>query len=115
MPVLTRVNYGLKGERPIKCKRKSALRIIRIQTGAKNKIKEFGYMKKVFKLVNLDCADCAAKMERNIRKIKGVKEASVSFMSQRITLEASDGEFDNIVREVERVMKKTEPECKLVY
>ena len=54
-------------------------------------------------------------MERNIRKIKGVKEASVSFMSQRITLEASDEEFDKILPEVERVMKKTEPECKLVY
>ena len=38
-------------------------------------------MKKIFKLVDLDCANCAAKMEVAIKKLDGVKNASVSFMT----------------------------------
>lgn len=68
-------------------------------------------MKKVFKLVDLDCANCAAKMERNILKIKGVQSASVSFMSQKLTLEAPDDQFEEIMDEVVRVCKKVEPDC----
>ncbi len=72
-------------------------------------------MKKIFKVVNLDCPDCAAKMERNIRKIKGVNEASVNFMGQKITLDVSEAEYDKVVPEVERVLSRVEPSCKLVY
>ncbi|MDE7162414.1 MAG: cation transporter [Anaeroplasmataceae bacterium] len=68
-------------------------------------------MKKVFKLVDLDCANCAAKMERSILKIKGVQSASVSFMSQKLTLEAPDDQFEEILDEVVRVCKKVEPDC----
>lgn len=68
-------------------------------------------MKKVFKLEDLDCANCAAKMERNILKIKGVQSANVSFMSQKLTLEAPDEEFEAIMDEVVRVCKKVEPDC----
>lgn len=68
-------------------------------------------MKKVFKLEDLDCANCAAKMERNILKIKGVQSANVSFMSQKLTLEALDEEFEAIMDEVVRVCKKVEPDC----
>ncbi|MBD5390475.1 heavy-metal-associated domain-containing protein [bacterium] len=68
-------------------------------------------MKKVYKLVDLDCANCAAKMERSILKIKGVQSASVSFMSQKLTLEAPDDQFEEIMDEVVRVCKKVEPDC----
>ena len=55
-------------------------------------------MKKVFKLEDLDCANCAAKMERAIAKLDGVTSANVSFMSQRLTIEADDARFDEIMK-----------------
>ena len=68
-------------------------------------------MKKKFKLVDLDCANCAAKMEEAIKKIDGVSDASVSFMSQKMTIEAEDSRFDAIMQEVVKVCKKVEPDC----
>lgn len=68
-------------------------------------------MKKVFNLEDLDCANCAAKMERAIAKIDGVTAVSVSFINQKMTLEADDGRFDDIVKEVVKVCKKVEPDC----
>ena len=55
-------------------------------------------MKKTFKLVDLDCANCAAKMEAAIKKLDGVTNASVSFMTQKLTIEAEDSKFDEIVK-----------------
>lgn len=71
-------------------------------------------MKKKFKLVDLDCANCAAKMETAINKIDGVKEATVSFMTQRLVIEADDARFDEIMQEVVAACKKVEPECEIV-
>lgn len=71
-------------------------------------------MKKTFKLVDLDCANCAAKMETAIKKIDGVTNASVSFMSQKMTIEADDAKFDDIVKEAVKVCKKVEPDCEIV-
>ena len=68
-------------------------------------------MKKKFKLVDLDCANCAAKMDDAIKKIDGVSDASVSFMSQKMTIEAEDSRFDAIMQEVVKVCKKVEPDC----
>ncbi len=68
-------------------------------------------MKKKFKMVDLDCANCAAKMEDAIKKIDGVSDASVSFMSQKMTIEADDSRFDAIMQEVVKVCKKVEPDC----
>lgn len=68
-------------------------------------------MKKVFVMEDLDCANCAAKMERAILKIDGVFAASVNFMAQRLTIDADDGRFDEIMKEVIKVCKKTEPDC----
>lgn len=70
-------------------------------------------MKKVFKLIDLDCANCAAKMERAINKIDGVESATVSFMSQKLTLEADDSRFESIVDEIVKVCRKIEPDCKI--
>ena len=71
-------------------------------------------MKKVFRLEDLDCANCAAKMERAIAKIDGVASASVSFMTQRLTVEADDARFDDIMKEIVKACKKVEPDCRIV-
>lgn len=68
-------------------------------------------MKKKFKLTDLDCANCAAKMEDAIRKIEGVENASVSFMTQKMTIEAAEDQFDRIMQEVVAVCRKVEPDC----
>ena len=54
-------------------------------------------MKKTFKLIDLDCANCAAKMEDAIKKLPGVNDASVSFLTQKMTIDAEDAKFDEIV------------------
>ncbi len=68
-------------------------------------------MKKKFKLTDLDCANCAAKMEDAIKKLDGVNDASVSFMMQKMTIDADDARFDKIMKEVVEVCKKVEPDC----
>ena len=71
-------------------------------------------MKKTFKLIDLDCANCAAKMENAIKKIDGVADASVSFMAQKMTVEADDARFDDIVKQIVKTCKKVEPDCEIV-
>ena len=68
-------------------------------------------MKKRFKLTDLDCANCAAKMEAAIKKIDGVHDTTVSFMAQKMTIDADDARFDAIMQEVVSVCKKVEPDC----
>ena len=70
-------------------------------------------MKKKFKMVDLDCANCAAKMEDAIKKIDGVNDATVSFMMQKLTIDADDVRFDEIMQEVVAVCKKVEPDCQI--
>ena len=71
-------------------------------------------MKKKFKLQDLDCANCAAKMEEAIKKIDGVNDASVSFMMQKLTIDADDARFDEIVKEAVAICAKVEPDCKVI-
>ena len=71
-------------------------------------------MKKKIKLQDLDCANCAAKMEEAIRKIPGVQDASVSFMMQKMTIDADDERFDEIMKEVAKVCAKVEPDCRIM-
>ena len=68
-------------------------------------------MKKKFKLQDLECDNCAAKMEEAIKKIEGVSDATVSFMTQKMTIEADDSRFDEIMKEVVSVCRKVEPDC----
>lgn len=70
-------------------------------------------MKKKFKLENLDCAHCAAKMEEAINKLDGVT-ASISFMAQKLTLEAEDAAFDKAVEDAQRVISSIEKDCIIV-
>ena len=68
-------------------------------------------MKKRFQLTNLDCANCAAKMERAIQKLDGVHEATVSFMTQKLALDADDDRFEEILKKVEEAIRKVDPDC----
>ena len=71
-------------------------------------------MKKHFKLRDLDCANCAAKMEEAIKKLVGVNSATVSFMTQKLTLDADDARFDEILQQAVKICKKVEPDCTIV-
>ena len=71
-------------------------------------------MKKRYKMMDLDCANCAAKMEDAIRKIDGVNEVSVSFLSQKLTIDADESRLDDIMAQVVKVCKKVEPDCTIV-
>ena len=68
-------------------------------------------MRKAFKLQDLDCANCAAKIENAIKNIEGVKSASISFMTQKLVLEADDDRFEAVLDEAQRACKKFEPDC----
>ena len=65
-------------------------------------------MKKTFRMIDLDCANCAAKMEQAIGKLEGVTAVNISFMTQKMTLEADDERFDEIVAQAVKACKKVE-------
>ncbi len=69
-------------------------------------------MKKKFKC-EVDCANCAAKMTDAIKKIDGVVDANVNFMTQKLTIEAADERFDDIVSQAVAACKKVEPDCEI--
>ncbi len=68
-------------------------------------------MKKTYRLKDLDCANCAAKMEAAIKKIPGVQDASISFMAQRLTLEAGEEDFASVLEQAQAACKRIEPDC----
>lgn len=67
-------------------------------------------MKKNIKLVDLDCANCAAKIEAAVEKLDGVVNVSINFMSQKMVLEAPDDRFDAVLNDVIKLIKKIEPD-----
>ena len=71
-------------------------------------------MKKTYRLKDLDCANCAAKMENRIGKINGVTSASISFMTQRMTLEADESAFDEILKKAVKACKRIEPDTSII-
>ena len=71
-------------------------------------------MKKVFRLENLGCAHCAAKMEKSISKIDGVESVTIGFMSRRLTIEAPEEKFEDILKHASKAIKKYEKDCEIV-
>lgn len=67
-------------------------------------------MKKTIKLIDLDCAHCAAKIEEAVKKLDGVKSCSVNFLSQKMVLEAEDPDFPQVRKEAEKLIRKIEPD-----
>lgn len=73
-------------------------------------------MKKTYKMENLDCANCAAKMESAIAKLEGVERANVSFLTQRLSIEVINVEhLDRILQDVKTICKKIEPSCNILF
>lgn len=71
-------------------------------------------MKRSFKLSDLDCANCAAKMEAAINKLDAVDNATINFMSQRLTIEAAEDKFDDVLDQAQKAINKVERDCKIV-
>lgn len=71
-------------------------------------------MKKVYKLEDLDCANCAAKMERAVAKIEGVSSIHISFITQKMIIELDETKADEIIREVIKICKRVEPDCTII-
>lgn len=68
-------------------------------------------MKKVINLEDLDCANCAAKMECAVKKVEGVTNANANFMMQRMTVEIDSENPQAVLAEIKKVCKKVEPDC----
>jgi len=68
-------------------------------------------MKKIYRMENLECAHCAAKMENAIAKLDGVTAVTVNFMAQKLVLEAEDDKFDAVLEQAVKICKKIEPDC----
>lgn len=71
-------------------------------------------MKKSFRLKNLGCANCAAKMETSIKKLDGVNSASVNYIFQKLTLDAEDEQFDSILDRAQKLISKYESDCRIL-
>ena len=71
-------------------------------------------MKKSFMLEDLDCANCAAKMERAIAALPGVKRVTISFMAQKMVLEAEDDAFDGVLEGAVQCIRKVDPACRVI-
>ena len=70
-------------------------------------------MKRQFSVENLDCANCARKMEDAIRRIEGVRDVRVNFLTQKITLDAEDERYDDICAQAAKACRKIEPDCRV--
>ena len=71
-------------------------------------------MRNSFKLNEIDCANCALKLEDAIKKVDGVDDAKVNFMTQKLTLTAADERFADVVEDVIALIAKMEPDCEVI-
>lgn len=71
-------------------------------------------MRKVFKLDEIDCAVCAGKLEDAIKKLDGVEEAKINFLTQKLTLVADDADFDTVLDAVVKLTASIEPDCEIL-
>jgi len=71
-------------------------------------------MKRNYKLKNLGCANCAAKMERQIGELEHVNSCAIAFMTTKMALDADDAHMDSIVEQAKAIVKSIEPDVELV-
>ena len=71
-------------------------------------------MRKSYKLDEIDCANCARELEEKLAKLGGVINVSVNFMTQKLTLEAADDEFDEVLDRVVALTADVEPDCEIL-
>lgn len=65
---------------------------------------------KKFNLKNLDCANCAAKIEANVAKLDGVNSVSVNFLTTTMKIDFDENRRDEIIEKIKQVIKKLEPD-----
>ena len=70
-------------------------------------------MKITYRIENLCCANCAAKMEASIKKLPGVIDAKIAFMTAKLYLDLDEAHRDALLAEVKKIMKKIEPDCEI--
>ncbi len=70
-------------------------------------------MKNTFKIKGLDCANCATQLENAIQKIEGIKNTSISFMTERLVFECNEEKNEKIINQVKKVIKREEPYVKI--
>lgn len=72
-------------------------------------------MKKIYPVEELDCANCAAKMERAIAELDGIVNANMNFLTQKLTIEFADGaDVSAIMKQVQKLCRKIEPDCRIM-
>ena len=80
-----------------------------------NQMQEGKNMKKTYK-IEVDCANCANKMEIAANKTEGVKNASVNFMALKMNVEFEDGaDVKSVMKEVLSACRKVEPDCEIMF
>lgn len=67
-------------------------------------------MERTIKLMDLDCAHCASKIENAVKKLEGVSSVAVDFLGQKMVLAAPDDRFDDILANAKKLIKKIEPD-----
>ena len=72
-------------------------------------------MKKLFKLTDLCCANCAAEIERDVAKLKGVAACNVNFIMQKMTVEIEEGaDLPAVVKSIDKAVRRVEPDCEMI-
>ncbi len=71
-------------------------------------------MRKSFKLDEIDCANCARKLQDELARLDGVDAVSVNFLTQKLTLSAADERFDDVLERVVALVTRVEPDCEII-
>ncbi len=71
-------------------------------------------MRKSFRLDEIDCANCALKLQDALAQVEGVESVSVNFLTQKLTLTAADDRFDAVLDQVVKTAARVEPDCEIV-
>jgi len=71
-------------------------------------------MKKTYILEDLDCANCAAKIEEAVGRLDGVSKSTVTLLTQKLVIEVEEGKADSIVKEIKKIVKKFEPDVEVI-
>ena len=70
-------------------------------------------MEKEFKLIGLDCANCAAQLENAIQKIEGIESASLSFMTGKLVVKCTENMSEDLIKKIKKMIKKEEPDVEI--
>ena len=70
-------------------------------------------MEKEFKLIGLDCANCAAQLENAIQKIEGIESTSLSFITGKLVVKCVENMSEDIIKKIKKTIKKEEPDVEI--